>query len=102
MPRIEPASLVAPLQEGPVVLDVGVGHGVVGVGPVHPLTQLLRLLRLDLGKVQHPFAAGAGETLQAIRLDLPLRVEAQGLLDFDFHPESLAVEPVLEALIVTT
>ncbi len=41
MPHVEPAPLVAPLQEGPVALDVGVGHREVGAGPVHPLAELL-------------------------------------------------------------
>ena len=100
MPHVEPAPLVAPLQEAPVVFDVGVGHREVGAGPVHPLAELLRLLGLDLREVGHPLAAGAREALQAERLDLPLRVEPQRLLDLDLHPQPLAVEAVLESLLV--
>ena len=100
MPHIQPAPLVAPLQEAPVVLDVGIGHREVGVGPVHPLAQPLGLLRLDCREMHHPFAAGAREALQTERLDLPLRIEPQCLLDFDFHPQPLAVKAILESLLV--
>jgi hypothetical protein len=41
------SSGVTSLQEGPVVLDIGVRHREVGMGPVHPLTELLGLRRLD-------------------------------------------------------
>jgi hypothetical protein len=50
--------------------------------------------------MRHPFAAGAREALQTERLDLPLRIEPQCLLDFDFHPQPLAVEAILESLLV--
>jgi hypothetical protein len=50
--------------------------------------------------VHHPLAAGARETLQAERLDLSLRVEPQRLLDLDLHPQPLAIEAVLESLVV--
>jgi hypothetical protein len=98
MPHVQPATLVAPLEEAPVVLDVVIGHREVGVRPVHPLAQPPGLLRLDVREVDHPFAAGTSEALEAQRLDLPLRVESQGLLDFDFHPQALAIETILESL----
>jgi hypothetical protein len=50
--------------------------------------------------VHHPFAAGASEALETERLDLPLRVESQCFLDFDFHPQALAVKTILESLLV--
>jgi hypothetical protein len=50
--------------------------------------------------VRDPFAAGASEALEAEGLDFPLRVESQCLLDFDFHPQSLAVKTILESLLV--
>src|SRR4029450_12827971 len=98
--RVEPATLVALLEKVPVVLDVEIRHREVRAWPVHPLPQLSGLLRLDTGEVEHALATGAGEALEAERPDLALRVEPQRLLDLDLHPQPLAVEPVLEPLIV--
>ena len=100
MSHVQPAALVAALQEGPVVRDVGIGHREVGVGPVHPLAQPPGLLRLECREMHHPLAAGTGEALETERFDLPLRVEPERLLDLDFHPQSLAVEAILESLLV--
>src|SRR5262245_3023011 len=70
------------------------------MAPVHPLTELPRLLRLDGREVLDALAAGPSEAGEAERLDLSLRVEAQRLLDFDLDPEPLAIETVLEPLLV--
>src|SRR4030095_10043406 len=77
-----------------------IGHRELGARPPHPLAEPPGLLRLDVREVRHPFAAGASEALEAERLDLPLRVESQCLLHFDFHPQTLAVEAILESLLV--
>ncbi len=50
VPLVEPAPFVTDLQEVPDVLDVGVGHRVVGVVPAHPLAEADRLLCLDLAE----------------------------------------------------
>ena len=44
-------------------------------------------------------AALARELLEAVVLDLALRVQAERLLDADLDPQALAVEAVLEALV---
>src|SRR5215469_1445617 len=100
MPLIQPAPLVASLEEGPVVFDVRIRHREVGIGPVHPLTELPRLFRLDGREALDALATGPSEAGEAERFDLSLRVEAQRLLDFDLDPEPLAIETVLEPLLV--
>src|SRR5262245_63815757 len=72
------------------------------MAPVHPLTELPRLLRLDGREVTDASVAGPSEAGEAEGLDHSLRVEAQRLLDFDLDPESLAIETVLEPLLVAT
>ncbi len=100
MAPVEPAGLVAHLQEVPDVLDVRVRHRVVRPLPVHPLAEPPRLLGLEPRVGRHPVPAGPGEAVEAVLLDLPLRVEAEGLLHLDLDPEALAVEPVLVAELV--
>ena len=46
-----------------------------------------------------PLAAAIGELRQAVLLDLALRVEAERALHLHLHPQALAVEPVLVALV---
>src|SRR5262249_46836147 len=96
---VEPAVLVAALQEVPDVLDVVVGHGEVGVVPVHPLAEPDRLLRDDVGVGENPLTTALGEAVEPVLLDLALGVESKRLLDLDLDPESLAVEAILIALI---
>ena len=98
--RRDPAALVAALQEVPDVFDVGVGMGVVGVVPVHPLTEANGLAGLDAGEGFDAGAAGVGEGFQAKGFDVALGVEAQVFFDFNLQPEALAVEAVLVALVV--
>ena len=100
MPPVQPAAPVAVLQRVPVVFDVDVRHREIGAWPVHPLAEPPGLLRLDFGEVQDPISAGEREALETERLDLALRVEPEGFLDFDFHPQALAVKAVLESLFV--
>jgi hypothetical protein len=49
---------------------------------------------------QHPLLAVVDEALDAVFLDVFFRAEAQLLFRLDFDPQALAVEPVLEALVV--
>ncbi len=69
----------------------------VGVVPVHPVAQADGLLGLHGGVAQDARLALAHELLQAVVLDVLLGGEAHFLLDFDLHPQALAVEAVLVA-----
>ena len=55
-----------------------------------------RLHRRVLGDA---VAAGAHELVEAVLLDLALRVQPERLLDLDLDPQALAVEAVLEPLV---
>ena len=77
-----------------------VGRREIGIVPVHPVAEPLRLLRLHTREGVHPLLAVLHEPADAVRLDVPLRSEAQVLFDLDFHPQALAVETVLVALLV--
>ena len=100
MPLVEPAALVADLEEAPDVADVGVGHREVRPLPVHPHAEPARLPRLDARVLGDALAARAREAVEPVGLDLVLRVEAERLLDLDLDPQALAVEAVLVALIL--
>ena len=52
-----------------------------------------------LGEFGDPLAAARCELGEPVLLDLPLRVQAERLFDLDLHPQALAVEPVLVALV---
>jgi hypothetical protein len=95
---VEPAALVHGLEKAPDVLDVRVREGVVVVVPVHPHPEPAGLLGDDLGELGHALLAPLGELREPVLLDLALRVQAEGALDPDFDPETLAVEAVLVAL----
>jgi hypothetical protein len=94
---VEPPAAVALLQEAPDVGDVRVGHREVRPLPVHPLAEPLGLPGLHARVLGDAIAAGAHEALQAVRLDVAFRVQAERLLDLDLDPQALAVEPVLVA-----
>ncbi len=96
---VKPAVLMTLLEEVPDVLDVRVGHREVRVLPVHPLAKLLGLFRLDAGELLHALPAFLRELVEPVFDDLALGVQSEVPLDFDFHPESLAVEAVLIALV---
>ena len=83
----EPEQLVEPAQLGRVV-------------PVHPHAQADRLLRLAGREREHPLLAQGHEPVDAVRLDVALGREAEVALDVDLHPQALAVEPVLVALVL--
>src|SRR5213075_898506 len=97
--EVEPAALVDELQEPPDVLDVRVAEREVVVAPVHPLAEALRGAREVAGIAHDDVAALAGELLQAVLLDLALRVEAELALDADLDPQALAIPAVLVALV---
>jgi hypothetical protein len=92
---------MAGLEEAPDVADVGVGHRVVRPLPVHPHAEAAGLLGLDARVLGHAIATGAREAVEPVGLDLVLRVEPERLLDLDLDPQSLAVEPVLVAPVLT-
>src|SRR5262249_15648917 len=90
--QVEPAPLVAELQEPPDVLDVRVGEREVVVAPVHPLPEALAAAGELLRRLDDDLAAAGGELLEAVRLDLALRVEPELPLHPDLDPQPLAVE----------
>src|SRR5512133_4096731 len=94
---VQPAALVALLQETPDVLDVRVGERVVVVVPVHPHAEASALVGDDLRVLGDSLLAALGELRDPVLLDLPLRVQAELALDAHLDPETLAVEAVLVA-----
>ena len=72
----------------------------VRVVPVHPHAEPDRLLGLPRGEGQHALLAQGHELGDAERLDVTLRGEAQVAFDVDLHPQALAVEAVLVALVL--
>ena len=70
----------------------------VGVVPVHPVTEPLGLLGDDVGEPVDAGLAHLDELPDAETLDVALGGEAKLLLDLDLDPQSLAVEAVLEPL----
>ena len=87
-------------EEAPDVLDVRVGEREVVVPPVHPLAEPDRPFGQLLRGPDDDVTALAGELGEPVLLDLALRVEPELPLDTDLDPETLAVEPVLVALVV--
>ena len=99
MTEVQPAALVHDLEEAPDVLDVGVAEREVVVLPVHPLAEPLGRARQLARGPRDDLAALLREALEAVVLDLRLRVESERLLDADLDPQPLAVVAVLVALV---
>src|SRR5487761_705150 len=97
--HVQPPALVNRLEEAPDVLDVRVAERVVVVVPVHPLAEPAELLGHDLAVVGDALDALARELREPVLLDLPLRAEAELLLDLDLDPQPLRVEAVLVPLV---
>ncbi len=97
---IDPAALPAGLEEAPDGVVVLVREGVVGVVPIHPLAEADGLLRDAVGETEHALFALLNEGGDAHRFDVALAGEAELFLGLDLHPEALAVEAVLVALLV--
>ena len=98
---VDPPALVADLQEVPDCVVVLVGHRVVRVIPLHPVSQPDRLLRLFGGEPPYALLAELDEPVDAEVFNLTLVVELELLLDLDLDPQSLAVKAVLVALLET-
>ncbi len=71
-----------------------------GVVPIHPHPQADGLLGLHGGEVEHALFAQHDERRQAVFLDVFFRFETEVFLDVDLHPQALAIEAVLPALVV--
>src|SRR5688572_2552916 len=99
MAHHEPPLLVDEFENVPDVRDVVVAVRVVGVVPIHPLAEPDGLLGDRCGAAVDPRAARARELVDAVRLDVALAVQVELALYLHLDPESLAVEPVLPALI---
>ena len=97
--HVQPAALMDDREELPDVLDVRVAEGEVVAAPVHPLAEPLAAARQRCGRADDDVAAFPRELLEPVLLDLTLRVQAELALDPHLDPETLAVEPVLVALV---
>jgi len=99
VPSVEPPAAVDLLEEPPDVLDVRVRKREVAVRPVHPHPEAAGLVGDHAGEARNPLLAAVGELSDSVLLDVPLRVQPEGLLDLHFDPEPLAVEPILVPLL---
>src|SRR2546428_2389969 len=99
MTLVQPALLVTELQHAPDMRDVVVGVRVIGVVRVHPLTEADGLLRDRGSAAVDASATRARELVDAVGLDVALAVEVELALDLHLHPQALAVEAVLPALV---
>src|SRR6185437_1604005 len=95
----EPTLFVDALEELPDVFDVRVAEREVVVAPVHPLAEALRTARQLRRVVRNRVAALLRKLVEAVLLDLGLRVEAELTLDTDLDPKALAIPAVLVALV---
>ena len=83
------------------MLDIGIVVGVIRPFPIHPQTQTLRLFGDDCGVFIDARAAFAGKIFHTKRQNIGFAPEAQRFLDFDFDPQTLAIEAVLPAQLAT-
>ncbi len=72
----------------------------IGVVPVHPVTESLRLFGLSSRKPEDATFAFVDKVVDAKFMDGGFRAESQLLFNFHLDPQSLAVETVLESLIM--
>lgn len=92
---VDVATFVATPEELPDGVVVLVGHRIVRVVPIHPVAEANRLRGLDGGILEDALLAFFDEGSDAVRFDVPFRLEAELLLHFHLDPQTLAVEAVL-------
>ena len=90
---------MADLEEVPDGVVVLVRHGVVGVVPVHPVSEANRLASLDVGEPPHALLAQLHEFVDAEVLNVRLGLHTQISLDVDLDPQALPVKSILVALL---
>lgn len=73
----------------------------VGVVPVHPVTQSNRLLGLPGGVAEHTVLASIGKPIEPQSFHFLFGGQSEFFFDLDFNPQTLAIEPVLKSLRVT-
>src|SRR5579864_5950842 len=96
---IQPAALVAGFDDAPYGVVVLLGHREIGIAPVHPLSESNALLADDARVLHHAVFTALHEFRDAVGFDVAFGAEAELFFDFNFDPESLAIEAVLPALI---
>ena len=89
-----PAALVALLKECPDSCDIFVGVGVVGVIPVHPLTESYGLLGDNARELLNTLDTLVGELIKTVSLDVVLGLKAKLLLNLNLNPKTLRVKAV--------
>ena len=99
---LNPAIIVADLEEMPDSLDVLVGVGIIGVVPLHPLTESLGLVGDDAREMLDTVNAFFREVVHAVVFDVLFGFEAELLFDLNLNPETLRVEAVLTAAVVAS
>ncbi len=72
----------------------------IGVVPVHPVTESLRVFGLSSRKPEDSTFAFVDKVVDAEFMDGGFRAEPQLLFDFNLDPQPLAVETILESLIM--
>src|SRR5262245_2479661 len=100
MALVEPATLMAQLQETPDAIVVLVREGEIRVIPIHPVAEALTLLTDACSEAVDALLTLAHEVGNAILFDLALVLEAQLFLDLDLDPQALAVEALLPPKLV--
>ncbi len=88
---VEQAFLGELAQDPPHRLDITIGHGHVGVVEVQPHADALGHTVPVVHVRGHRLAAQLVELGHAVGLDLLLVIEAQSLLDLEFHRQAVAV-----------
>ena len=90
----DPAALVALLEECPDTLNILVCVGVVGVIPVHPLTESLRLLCDNARVFLYSLDTFVGKLIKTVSLDIVLCLKSELLLNLNLYPKALRVKAV--------
>ena len=81
-------------EERPDTGDIFIGVGVVGVIPVHPLTESYRLLGDDARELLYTLDTLFGELIKTVSFDIVLGLKAKLLFNLDLDPKALRVKAV--------
>ena len=71
------------------------------MAPIHPVTQTNRLFCLAFCKSEDSLFTPLYKLINAVGFDIALRLHAEFLLDFYLNPQTLAVEAILIALLIS-
>src|SRR3990167_7963478 len=77
-----------------------IAHCVIGIIPVHEISQVLTLLDLNFGELLNPFFTFSNKLGNAVFFNVFFTLKSKFFFYLDFNPKALTIKPVLESFFI--